>query len=367
LLGGLALFLGGFEDARGAGGRFDFLLRVVAVLFRAADVIVRAATTPFTAQTTSGAQAFERGAIFVPLARQTVSHDRIHEILREIAANDHIPVHAVTSGQTPTVAADFGGRQSFVPLEMPKVVVLFEDGILRYDAGEVWHLLDHRMHIPVVLRRKDDLPGLDLTDYTHLVLPGGSGAKLDKEQSKHVKAWVRRHGGTVIALREGAKWAESALLERKQPDKTEGGENASEDPPRYDYASFSEREAEHVIGGAIFGSTLDITHPLGFGYRDRNLASHRNTTLTLLPPADPYATVARYLEDSPILSGYASDKRLGEIAGTPMAVAERQGAGSVILIVDNPNFRGTFLGTSKLFLNGLFFSRAFSAARGTAE
>ena len=52
-----------------------------------------------------------------------------------------------------------------------------------------------------------------------------------------------------------------------------------------------------------------------------------------------------------------------EIAGTPMMIAERRGRGSVILFTDNPNFRGTFFGTNKLFLNGLFFSRAFSAPR----
>ena len=334
------------------------------------DVIVRAATKPFTARTTGGEVAFERGAIFVPLARQTVSHERIHDIVTTIAGEDGIRVHAATSGHTPTVGSDFGGRRSFMPLEEPKVVVLFEDGILRYDAGEVWHLLDHRMHMPVVLRRKGDLGGLNLADYTHLVLPGGRGAELDTAQTERVKRWVREQGGTLIALREGAKWAEEALLGRgkdEKKDKTNGAEAEDGTPARYDYAGFSDREAEHVIGGAIFGSDLDITHPLGFGYRDRFLPSHRNTTLTLSQPEDPYATVAQYMGETPVLSGYASEKRLAEIAGTPMTVAERLGRGSVILIVDNPNFRGTFLGTSKLFLNGLFFSRAFQASRGTAE
>jgi len=335
------------------------------------DVIARAATRPFTARTESGEVAFGRGAIFVPLARQTVSQARIHEIVSTIAEEDGIPVHSVTSGHTPTAGADFGGRQSFTPLEKPKVVVLFEDGIRRYDAGEVWHLLDFRMNIPVVLRRKNERDGLDLTDYTHLVLPGGRGAALSKKQSKHVKGWVKMHGGTVIALRQGAEWAEETLLSRKTDD--ENGEQdddeaaEEEEPARYDYASFQEREAEHIIGGTIFGSDLDITHPLGFGYRDRLLPSHRDTTLTLQRPEDPYATVAEYRDEQPVLSGYASDKRQEEIAGTPMTVAERLGDGSVILIADNPNFRATFLGTSKLFLNGLFFSKAFSAARGTAE
>ena len=70
--------------------------------------------------------------------------------------------------------------------------------------------------------------------------------------------------------------------------------------------------------------------------------------------------------DAPLLSGYASDRRVGEIKGTPMLTAERVGDGAVILFADNPNFRATYLGTEKLFLNAIFFSTAFDRAR-TAE
>lgn len=46
-----------------------------------------------------------------------------------------------------------------------------------------------------------------------------------------------------------------------------------------------------------------------------------------------------------------------------MLVAERMGDGSVILMTDNPNFRGAYLGTNRLLLNGLFLSKAFSSPR----
>ena len=69
---------------------------------------------------------------------------------------------------------------------------------------------------------------------------------------------------------------------------------------------------------------------------------------------DPYANVARYTE-SPLLSGYASPENQERIAGTAAVIARRLGRGTVILLADNPNFRGFWYGTSKLFLNGLFF------------
>ncbi|MEJ2257256.1 MAG: hypothetical protein P8X98_09650 [Woeseiaceae bacterium] len=50
---------------------------------------------------------------------------------------------------------------------------------------------------------------------------------------------------------------------------------------------------------------------------------------------------------------------LSALAGTPSLIAERSGEGSIILFADNPNFRGYWYGTNKLFLNALFFSKLF--------
>jgi hypothetical protein len=36
-------------------------------------------------------------------------------------------------------------------------------------------------------------------------------------------------------------------------------------------------------------------------------------------------------------------------------MADRLGSGTVVLLVDNTNFRGYWRGTSRLFLNALFF------------
>ena len=74
--------------------------------------------------------------------------------------------------------------------------------------------------------------------------------------------------------------------------------------------------------------------------------------------SNPYGTVIAYAAD-PVLSGYVSEENVAALAGTAALIAERVGDGSVILFADNPNFRGYWYGTNKLFLNALFFSRAF--------
>jgi hypothetical protein len=75
-------------------------------------------------------------------------------------------------------------------------------------------------------------------------------------------------------------------------------------------------------------------------------------------PLNPYATVIAY-STPPLRSGYASDTNKAALEGSAALIAERQGEGSVILYADDPNFRGIWYGTNKLFLNALFFSKAF--------
>ncbi len=107
---------------------------------------------------------------------------------------------------------------------------------------------------------------------------------------------------------------------------------------------------------------LDITHPIGYGISNRQIASHRNTLIAFDPPENPWATVIK-IPDQPLLSGYASDRNQADLAGKAMAIAERHGQGSVILFSDNPNFRAYFFGTNKLFMNSLFFSKGFRRPR----
>ncbi|MEM8727019.1 MAG: peptidase, partial [Pseudomonadota bacterium] len=144
-------------------------------------------------------------------------------------------------------------------------------------------------------------------------------------------------------------------------------EGDNEKPQRLNFADMGERDAEHVLGGAIFAADLDTTHPLGFGYADRDLPVHRNTTFTLKRPDDnPYAVPVQYA-DEPLLTGYASERRQEEIGGTPSIVAERKSRGAVILMADNPVFRGTYPGTEKLLMNAIFFSDLIDRPRGDYE
>ncbi|NQX95295.1 MAG: peptidase, partial [Erythrobacter sp.] len=315
------------------------------------DVMARAAMEETVVRTTSGDVAFGRGSIFVPLARQETSREDIYAIMQEIAAEDGIRVYSATTGLTPVTGKDLGATGINRIVTEPKVVLAYDDGLTYYDVGEVWWTLDYRHRMPVTLVKKSNLNSLDWAEYTHLVLVGGN-ASLSERMTGEIKGWIGA-GGTLIATRDAALWAQGAILGRKTE---EGAGDEEEGPQRLDYADLAVRDAEHVIGGAIFAADLDTTHPLGFGYANRDLAVHRNETFTLIRPDDnPYAVPVEYTAD-PLLTGYASAKRQSEIAGTPSVIAEKRGRGTVILMADNPVFRGTFAGTEKLLMNAIFFS-----------
>lgn len=322
-----------------------------------AGIMARVAKEPIRVATTRGEVAFERGAVIVQRDLQTASTQTIRTIIETIASEDGITVHAATSGHTRNVAADLGGRNTVADLKAPKILLVTGPGITAYDAGEVWHLLDHKMNIPVTLVRHENLSRIDLGGYSHMILVN-SRVRFSAALTDKFERWING-GGTFIAHRQGAEWAATHLFKSKEAKKKAEEELVV----RLNYAEKGQKDAEHVIGGALFESDLDITHPLGFGYVRRLVTTNRNTTILLPVPKDPYAQVAVYTS-APLQSGYASDQRIAEIKDTPMLTAERKGKGALILFADNPNFRATYLGAEKMFLNSLFFSSAFDRSRG---
>ena len=347
----------------------------------AADLMARATMKETVVKSTSGTVTLGRGAIFVPLARQDATREEIHAIMETIAKEDGVEVFAATSGLTPVTGRDLGASSVFRALSEPRVVLAYDGGLSRYDVGELWWTLDYRHRVPVTIVKKDRLGSLNWDEYTHLILAGGFPSlaeplapTLDDALTDSVLGWVER-GGTLIAARDSAVWAQGALEARAADDAAEGDEaepsneansetEGDNEPERLDFADMSLRDAEHVIGGAIFATDLDVTHPIGFGFADRDLPVHRNVWFTLeRPEGNPYAVPVQY-NDDPLLTGYASERRLEEIAGTPSVVAHRVKRGAVVLMADNPVFRGTYPGTEKLLMNAIFFSGLIDRPRG---
>jgi hypothetical protein len=248
-----------------------------------ADLLARVATKPFAAQTTAGPQEFSRGAIVVPLDRQEHEHAEIHRMMRTIAIEDGITVHALTSGRSTTGSAGINvGGPSVRPLTLPKVLLVVGDDVNLYDAGEIWHLTDHRMQMPITLRSRESLGDIDWDRYTHIVFPGGQYEEYEPDFADRLRLWVSE-GGTAVGMRDAAPWLRATTLDWVDPESEESLATAATEEPdeeaeegadaaeRLPYSDKDDFEAAKVIGGAIFSADLDTSHPLGFGYLDTSI------------------------------------------------------------------------------------------------
>ena len=311
----------------------------------------KVAMKPFKISTKDGIRNMQRGSIMIPAGWQGGESQRdLLKIMTEISRKNGLKIHSATSIHTPMSGQDLGGP-SFIPIMRPNILLLTGEGVNPSDAGEIWHLLDKRMEIPVTLYDQRNLKSLDLKRYSHIIYGGGRFGS-DPKIADKIKAWASS-GGTIIAHSTGASWVSKNILGRsihKIKNAHEGERNS--------YASKQMNDIEHIIGGAIMKGELDITHPIGFGYMNKIIHSQRNSLLSFIPSKDPYSTVVLIPKDA-LATGYASPSNQKSLAGKAMLTAQRLGSGSVILFANNPNFRAYFYGTNKLFLNGLFFSKAF--------
>ncbi len=314
---------------------------------QAAGVRVSVLHEPLTTRVAGAPQAFDRGALLIPVDQPDVDAQTLNALLDESVAADHVRLFAVDSGMTPS-GPDLGSNTADV-LEKPRIALLTGSGTRSYNAGEVWHLLSHRMQVPVSLLDVDQARSADLGRYNTLILAGGSYGDLDADR---VTEWVRG-GGTLVAITDAAEW----IISQDLFDLTERAfdmDSLLQDVP---YADLGETRGAQAIGGTIFEARLDLTHPLAYG-RAPTLPVFRNSNDFYEPSGEPGTNVA-VLTENPLLSGYLSDENRDRVGGSAAVLAGRQGRGHVVLLLDNPNFRAFWYGTNALFLNAVFFGGTY--------
>ncbi|MBV7267797.1 M14 family metallopeptidase [Winogradskyella luteola] len=283
------------------------------------------------------------GTIMIPAKNQDMSVSEIYSFLNTAAQESHISVDAVSTGLNDGI--DLGSR-NFRALELPKIALLVGDGITSYDAGEIWHLLDTRYDIITTKLDVKSLERSDLSRYNTIVM-ANSYSGLNDDNTKKLKSWIE-DGGTLVAYRNALSWLNSKKLMKIDFKKnTITAENIS-------YEKRGNFRGAQVIGGAIFKTRLDRSHPINFGYKNNELPMFRNTTLFVKPDKNSYNNPIQYTKN-PLMSGYISEKNLDSLSlSVPLKISSI-GRGNIIAFTDNTNFRGFWYGTNKLLMNAIFF------------
>jgi hypothetical protein len=318
---------------------------------------LKVATEPFVGVIEGGTRNFDYGTIQITAgANPQANFENLAALLQALAERDGLEVYGIQTGLTPS-GIDLGSA-NFSPMRQPKILMLSGAGVEATDAGEIWHLLDTRVNVPLTTADMTQVNRMSLDKYNTIILSSGDYGNLQEEK---IKTWVRA-GGVLITLGDAVEWASAKGLTPLKI-KAIPADSAVSRP----YVLADKYRGAQQIGGAIFQVKIDVTHPLFYGYKEPMLSVFKDKTSFFDKVKDPYNVPAIYTSD-PLVSGYISAKNQKLLKNSPAVVATAYGGGKVIALVDNPNFRAFWYGTNKLFLNAIFFgSNILSNPRGGGE
>jgi hypothetical protein len=308
--------------------------------------VLRYASEPFTMQVDGKAREFGYGTV-------QISGKGLRPVLEKLAQRDGIEFYAITTGLT-----DKGinlGSEKFRRMDLPRVLMITGDGVDANDAGEVWHLLDTRVNLPLTFADINQINRMDLSKYSHIVLNQGRYSELSGDK---MRAYVES-GGTLIALGEGAVWASRNKIGNASFKSSASADTKGKKLP---YASQTNVNGSLSTAGTIFEVSVDGSHPLAYGYKQSHLPVFKVNNLVFEDTQNAFNTPLMFTEN-PLMAGYVHPKNLERIRKSPAAVAQRVGGGQIISFTDNPNFRAFWYGTNKLFLNAIFFGKSIGGGR----
>ena len=285
---------------------------------------------------------FDYGSILIPVEGQSQKPEKLFNLLTNISNKTGIDVYALSSGYEDNIGV---GSNSFTTIVKPKVGLIVGNGIRAYDAGEIWHLFDTRYKIPITKIDIKNLNRANLLEYSHIILPSYSGKNID---IKKIENYLK-NGGNLIAYRSSINW----LKENKiiNIDFLKNDKYASN-------ISFEDRgkfTGSQVIGGTIFNTKIDKSHPINFGIINDNLPTFKNNTIFMKPEKNSFNNPIQYSKNA-LLSGYISDDNLELLIKSVPFKIKRYFSGKIFLFADNTNFRAFWYGTNRLLMNTIYLS-----------
>jgi len=296
----------------------------------------------------SGGRKFSYGTILIPVRTQSAGAADVYKWISDAAKESGVTVYNLSSGLSRS-GIDLGSN-SFASLRQPKILLMSGNGTSGNDVGEIWYLLDQRFSIPVSMVEVERLPFTNFSRYNTIIMAAGSYSNMDKNTQEKLSAWVSA-GGTLIASEEATQFLSRAGITKVIFKKDEAKKDTTTSLP---WSNRQDEQRAKDMPGAIFEAKMDVTHPLCYGYRNSSISIFKSNSLYMDRNNGAYSAPVVFTSN-PLQSGYLHPSNAGLVKNMAEVNVDALGSGRVISIADNLCFRALWLGTNKLFMNGIFF------------
>ena len=253
---------------------------------------------------------------------------------------------------------DFGSS-NYYQVTAPKIALLGGPQTSSLAFGALWHYFEKEINYPINVVYTDYFNRIDLDSYDVVVVPNGSYKLFREDMLKKLSTWVSSGGNLVLignALKSFVDKDGFALKKyatddaKKEAKKEEKAKKEKEVLSTYEQDE--RRDITEFINGGIYKTTMDNSHPLGYGYPGHYF--------TLKNGAAHYAyladggNVAVIKEAAAHISGFVGADVKDTMNETLVFGVERKGGGNVIYLVDNPLYRDFWENGKLLFGNAVF-------------
>ena len=172
----------------------------------------------------------------------------------------------------------------------------------------------------------------------------------NKVTIESLKSWIEK-GGNLIGFRNTIKWLnENNFISLNFKIKKPQANNVN-------FVNKNKFYGAQLTSGAIFNTTLDLSHPINYGFYKKNLSIFRNTNIYIENDSLSFNNPIKYNNKNTLISGYISKQNYESIKDTRPFVNFKIKKGNINIFSDNTNFRGFWYGTNKLMMNAIFFTK----------
>ncbi|MEZ4994456.1 MAG: M14 family zinc carboxypeptidase [Saprospiraceae bacterium] len=333
------------------------------------DYRVRSATEGFT---DDAGRSYPPGSLVI-LRGRNLEKDNSEFVLdiNTIAADYQVNIEGYNTGRMKS-GYDLASSRNR-PVKQPKVAMLVEPPFDTYTAGQIYFLFDWETKLPVERIRASVLQqtalpkfgqryGLaDLNDYNVLILPGGgSGLKevFGKEEINQLKSWIRS-GGVLVASESAVDFFTAKASKITEVEMLTSPKDSSEKARYLPYDQREDYNGKKRIPGSALRGHLDVSNPLAFGLKPELYTLKFGNSA--IKPVNGLQTVGYYDHNAENLlaAGYASGDNLKHLAGNTFAAVQPMGAGKIVFLLDNTQYRMFWRGPSRMMQNAVMLLPGF--------